>query len=75
MLMLIIVDMSRLDDQWFRKVLESCYNNPREEREARRKMKSSSNQFYVPTEDVMVKPRKGGSTKGATDPSDEKKGG
>ena len=75
MLMLIIVDMSRLDDQWFRKVLESCYNNPREEREARRKMKSSSNQFYVPTEGVMVKPRKGGSTKGATDRSDEKKGG
>ena len=53
--------MSSLDDRWFAAVLKACYNNPREDREARRRQRVNNNACSLPLDRDMVKPRKGGS--------------
>ena len=53
--------MSSLDDRWFAAVLKACYNNPREDREVRRRQRVSNNDCSLPLDRGMVKPRKGGS--------------
>ena len=61
--------MPKLDDSWFKNLLEACYDNPREVREAQRKHRRSQGLVFVTTESNMVKNKRGSSSRKTPDTS------